>query len=36
MSEWLRRWTANPLLYERVSSNLTVVVSLFFFSSIGS
>jgi hypothetical protein len=26
VAEWLRRWIANPLLYERVSSNLTVVV----------
>jgi hypothetical protein len=25
VAEWLRRWIANPLLYERVSSNLTVV-----------
>jgi hypothetical protein len=28
VAEWLRRWIANPLLYERVSSNLTVVVIL--------
>jgi hypothetical protein len=26
VAEWLRRWIANPLLFERVSSNLTVVV----------
>ena len=26
VAEWLRRWIANPLLIERVSSNLTVVV----------
>ena len=32
MSERLRRWPAKPLLFERVSSNLTVVV--FFASSI--
>ena len=25
MAEWLRRWIANPLLFERVSSNLTSV-----------
>jgi hypothetical protein len=25
VAEWLRRWIANPLLFERVSSNLTVV-----------
>jgi hypothetical protein len=25
VAEWLRRWIANPLLIERVSSNLTVV-----------
>ncbi|EJK70021.1 hypothetical protein THAOC_08659, partial [Thalassiosira oceanica] len=23
VAEWLRRWIANPLLFERVSSNLT-------------
>ena len=26
VAEWLRRWIANPLLFERVSSNLTTVV----------
>ncbi len=26
VAEWLRRWIANPLLFERVSSNLTRVV----------
>jgi hypothetical protein len=25
VAEWLRRWIANPLLFERVSSNLTTV-----------
>ena len=25
VAEWLRRWIANPLLFERVSSNLTGV-----------
>ena len=29
VAEWLRRWIANPLLFERVSSNLTGVVLLF-------
>ena len=28
VAEWLRRWIANPLLFERVSSNLTDVVIL--------
>ena len=27
VAEWLRRWIANPLLIERVSSNLTDVDS---------
>ncbi len=26
VDEWLRQWIANPLLIERVSSNLTAVV----------
>ena len=26
LAEWLRRWTANPLWFPRVSSNLTLVV----------
>ena len=25
VAEWLRRWIANPLFFERVSSNLTDV-----------
>lgn len=25
VAEWLRRWIANPLLFERASSNLAVV-----------
>ena len=29
VAEWLRRWIANPLLFERVSSNLTGVDILF-------
>ena len=33
VSEWLRRWIANPLLFERASSNLAVV-DLFFGSII--
>jgi hypothetical protein len=30
VAEWLRRWIANPLLYERESSNLSVVVLICF------
>ena len=29
VAEWLRRWIANPLLFERASSNLAVVDSFF-------
>ena len=29
MAEWLRRWIANPLLFERESSNLSDVVLVF-------
>ena len=25
VAKWLRRWIANPLLFERVNSNLTTV-----------
>ena len=32
VAEWLRRWIANPLLFERESSNLSVVVFFFHFS----
>ena len=32
MAEWLRRWIANPLLFERASSNLATVVFNFFAS----
>jgi hypothetical protein len=28
VAEWLRRWIANPLLFERESSNLSDVVFL--------
>jgi hypothetical protein len=33
VAEWLRRWIANPLLFERESSNLSVVVFFFYFFS---
>jgi len=29
VAEWLRRWIANPLLFERASSNLADVDSFF-------
>ena len=29
LAEWLRRWIANPLLFERESSNLSDVETLF-------
>ena len=32
VAEWLRRWIANPLLFERVSSNLIDVVFTFWTS----
>ena len=30
VAEWLRRWIANPLLFERASSNLATVEILLF------
>ena len=33
VAEWLRRWTANPLGFPRVSSNLILVVTYFTSSS---
>ena len=29
VAEWLRRWTANPMGFARVSSNLILVEKLF-------
>ena len=34
VAEWLRRWIANPLLFERASSNLATVVIFAFFGAI--
>jgi hypothetical protein len=34
VAEWLRRWIANPLLFERESSNLSVVVCVFYTSKV--
>ena len=30
VAEWLRRWIANPLLFERASSNLATVDRFYF------
>ena len=36
VAEWLRRWTANPMVSDRVSSNLIVVEpSIFAFFAFG-
>ena len=36
MAEWLRRWIANPLLFERVGSNPTIVDELLFLIDIST
>ena len=35
VTEWLRRWIANPFLFERESSNLSVVGNVCSFDKIG-